>query len=87
NSELITKKTIYTKILTLPDFEALSQVLPMSFHRSHRAFVVNFDHVSSYMVRDLKMRDGALLSVSRSYQRSIKEAFHQYLIESRELEK
>lgn len=69
------------------DFEALSQVLPMSFHRSHRAFVVNFDHVSSYMVRDLKMRDGALLSVSRSYQRSIKEAFHQYLIESRELEK
>ncbi len=48
---------------------------------------MNFDHVSSYMVRDLKMRDGALLSVSRSYQRSIKEAFHQYLIESRELEK
>ncbi|WP_289182938.1 LytTR family DNA-binding domain-containing protein [uncultured Dubosiella sp.] len=66
------------------DLETLIRQLPDSFHRCHRSFVVNFRYVRSYMVHDLKMDDGKLLSVSRGYIQPIKTAFHRYLTDPKE---
>ncbi len=66
------------------DLDTLSSFLPDSFHRCHRSFFVNFRFIRSYMVHDLKMEDGALLSVSRRYFQSIKTSFHNYLIDPKE---
>ena len=50
------------------------------FVQTHVSFVVNLDAVKAYCKNTVLMRDGREIPVSRKYNTSVKENFHQYYI-------
>ena len=58
---------------------SLSELLPQTiFHKINKAFIVNFDHISSYDKEFVYFENGMRAPISRKYFSSFKEAFRNY---------
>ena len=45
------------------------------FFKCHRSYIVNINHIDTYMVKEIKMRSGCFIPVARSCQKQFEEAY------------
>ena len=55
----------------------LAEFLPSSFVQIHKSFLVNMDHVVNLDVNGVEMSDGAVIPVSQSRRKEVRDAFAQ----------
>lgn len=53
----------------------LTEVLPGNFVQIHKSFLVNMEHVTCFGVDSVEMTDGAIIPVSQSRRKQVREAF------------
>ncbi|TDW14734.1 LytTR family two component transcriptional regulator [Breznakia blatticola] len=61
--------------------DVMSQLLPSSFVRTHRSYIVNFNYVKK-LEEDFIMENGAKIYIRKKGAEEIKQKWHDFLIES-----
>ncbi|MBQ2899590.1 MAG: LytTR family transcriptional regulator DNA-binding domain-containing protein, partial [Oscillospiraceae bacterium] len=43
--------------------------------KCHRSYIVNINHIDTYMSKEIKMHSGDIIPIARSYQKSFDSAY------------
>lgn len=69
---ITTEKDIYIINLSFDDIE---KMLPCYFTRSHNAFIVNLNYISSYKNDNIVITNGKILPIGRKYKQRFKDSY------------
>lgn len=61
--------------VTIPMNEVYEYLNPILFKRVHRSFVINLEHVNSYMGNQLTLENGEKITIGREYRQKVEEEF------------
>lgn len=68
-----------TSFSTYDNFDQLVAKLPENFFKCHYSFVINFNYLLEYKRNGFVLKDGTSIPISRSYEKSAKIAYFNYL--------
>lgn len=61
--------------VTMPMNEVYEYLNPILFKRVHRSFVINLEHISSYMGNQLTLENGKKITIGREYREKVENEF------------
>lgn len=61
--------------VTMPMSEVYEYLDPILFKRVHRSFVINLEHVNSYMGNQLTLENGQKITIGREYRKKVEDEF------------
>ena len=66
-----------TKIKTTEPLHLWEEKLTLDngFFKCHRSYIVNINHIDTYMSKEIKMHSGDIIPIARSYQKSFDSAY------------
>ena len=66
-----------TKIETTEPLHIWEEKLTLDngFFKCHRSYIVNINHIDTYMSKEIKMHSGDIIPIARSYQKSFDSAY------------
>ena len=59
--------------------DSLQSRLPATFVRSHRSYIVNFDHMTQLTAKGLFMKDAREIPLGRTYSKNVMDALRSYV--------